>query len=113
MHIKKDSLIWLSINLGLGIEAFGVLITPDSVKILDKLKKVARLRSVSYLQEEIHLPIDFRTLQDLLIGNPIYLDSSNILFYKKEQAGVSLLSIRRLFKNYLTPHSADNKRRRM
>ncbi|HEX9510565.1 MAG TPA: DUF4292 domain-containing protein [Puia sp.] len=108
IHIKKDSLIWLSINLGLGIEAFRVLITPDSVKILDKLKKVARLRSVSYLQEEIHLPIDFRTLQDLLIGNPIYLDSSNILFYKKEQAGVSLLSIGSLFKNYLTLNSGDN-----
>src|SRR5258708_29692026 len=108
IHIKKDSLIWLSINLGLGIEAFRVLITPDSVKILDKLKKVARLRSVSYLQEEIHLPIDFRTLQDLLIGNPIYLDSSNILSYKKEQAGVSLLSIGSLFKNYLTLNSGDN-----
>lgn len=108
IHIKKDSMIWLSINLGLGIEAFRVLITPDSVKILDKLKKVARLRSVSYLQEEIHLPIDFRTLQDLLMGNPIYLDSSNILFYKKEQAGISLLSIGGLFRNYLTLNSGDN-----
>jgi hypothetical protein len=108
IHIKKDSMIWISVNLGLGIEAFRVLITPDSVKILDKLKKVARLRSVSYLQEEIHLPIDFRTLQDLLIGNPIYLDSSNILFYKKEQAGLSLLSIGSLFKNYLTLNPGDN-----
>lgn len=108
IHIKKDSLIWISINAGLGIEAFRVLITPDSVKILDKLKKVARLRSVSFLQEEIHLPIDFRTLQDLLVGNPIYLDSSNILFYKKEQSGISLLSIGSLFKNYLTLNPGDN-----
>src|SRR5882757_6222852 len=108
IHIKRDSLIWLSINAGLGIEAFRVLVTPDSVKILDKLKKVARLRSVSFLQEEIHLPIDFRTLQDLLVGNPIYLDSSNILFYKKEQMGISLLSIGGLFKNYLTLNPGDN-----
>jgi len=108
IHIKKDSMIWLSINLGLGIEAFRVLITPDSVKILDKLKKVARLRSVSYLQEEIHLPIDFKTLQDLLMGNPIYLDSTNILFYKKEQVGISLLSSGDLFKNYLTLNPGDN-----
>jgi hypothetical protein len=108
IHIKKDSLIWLSVNAGLGIEAFRVLVTPDSVKILDKLKKVARLRSVSYLQEEIHLPVDFKTLQDLLIGNPIYLDSSNILFYKREQVGISLLSIGSLFKNYLTLNAGDN-----
>lgn len=108
IHIKKDSLIWVSINAGLGIEAFRVLITPDSVKILDKLKKVARLRSVSFLQEEIRLPVDFKTLQDLLIGNPVYLDSSNVLFYKKDQGGISLLSVGSPFKNYLTLNGGDN-----
>ena len=102
IHIKKDSMIWVSINAALGIEAFRLLITPDSVKILDKLKKIARLRSVSFLQEEVHLPVDFRTLQDLLLGNPIYLDTTNILFYKKDASGISLLSVGDLFKNYLT-----------
>ena len=104
IHIKKDSMIWVSINAALGIEAFRLLITPDSVKILDKLKKVARLRSVSFLQDAIHLPVDFRTLQDLLMGNPIYLDTTNILFYKKDASGsgISLLSVGDLFKNYLT-----------
>lgn len=102
IHIKKDSMIWVSINAALGIEAFRLLITPDSVKILDKLKKIARLRSVSFLQEEVHLPVDFRTVQDLLMGNPIYLDTTNILFYKKDASGISLLSVGDLFKNYLT-----------
>ena len=102
IHMKKDSLIWVSINAALGIEAFRLLITPDSVKILDKLKKVARLRSVSFLQEEIHLPVDFKTVQELLLGNPIYLDTTNILFYKKDPTGISLLSVGDLFKNYLT-----------
>jgi hypothetical protein len=102
IHIKKDSLIWVSINAALGIEAFRLLITPDSVKILDKLKKIARLRSVSFLQEEIHLPVDFKAIQDLLLGNPIYLDTTNILFYKKDASAISLLSAGDLFKNYLT-----------
>ncbi|MDO6432943.1 DUF4292 domain-containing protein [Flavitalea sp. BT771] len=102
IHIKKDSLIWVSINAALGIEAFRMLITPDSVKILDKLKKIARLRSVSFLQDEIHLPVDFKTVQDLLLGNPIYLDTTNILFYKKDPSAISLLSVGDLFKNYLT-----------
>ena len=107
IHIKKDSMIWVSINAALGIEALRLLITPDSVKILDKLKKIARLRSVSFLQEEVHLPVDFRTLQDLLMCNPIYLDTTNILFYKKDVSGISLLSAGELFKNYLTLNS-DN-----
>src|ERR1700761_2476243 len=95
VHITKDQRIWVAIfgNVGpVTIEAFRVLITPDSVKILDKLKKVARLRSVSYLQEEVHLPVDFRTLQDLLVGNPIFLDTTHVLFYRKEVKGISLFA---------------------
>ncbi len=102
VRIKKDSMIWVSINAALGIEAFRLLITPDSVKILDKLKKIARLRSVSYLQEQVHLPVDFKTLQDLLIGNPIYVDTAHILFYKTDPKGISLFSAGSAFRNYLT-----------
>ncbi|HEY4111015.1 DUF4292 domain-containing protein [Puia sp.] len=102
VRIKKDSMIWVSINAFAGIEAFRLLITPDSVKILDKLKKIARLRSVTYLQEQIHLPIDFITLQDLLIGNPIYVDTARILFYKEDNKGVTLFSAGTPFRNYLT-----------
>jgi hypothetical protein len=102
VRIKKDSLIWVSINAALGIEAFRLLITPDSVRILDKLKKIARLRSVSYLQEQIHLPVDFKTLQDLLIGNPLYVDTAHILFYKQDDKGISLFSVGNVFRNYLS-----------
>lgn len=101
VRIIKDSMIWVSINK-LGIEAFRLQITRDSVKILDKLKKIARLRSVSYLQEQIHLPLDFGTLQDMLIGNPLYVDTAHILFYKMDEKGVSLFSAGTPFRNYLT-----------
>ncbi|WP_431213535.1 DUF4292 domain-containing protein [Puia sp. P3] len=103
LRIRKDSMIWVSVNAALGIEAFRLLITPDSVKILDKLKKVVRLRSVSFLQDEVHLPVDFSTLQDLLIGNPIFLDTAHIIFYKDEvKGGVSLFSSGTIFRNFLT-----------
>jgi len=103
LRIQKDSMIWVSVNAALGIEAFRLLITPDSVRILDKLKKVVRLRSVNYLQDEIHLPIDFKTLQDLLMGNPIFLDTARITFYKDEaKGGISLFSTGTAFRNFLT-----------
>jgi len=103
LRIRKDSMIWVSVNAALGIEAFRLLITPDSVRILDKLKKVVRLRSVSFLQDEVHLPVDFSTLQDLLIGNPIFLDTAHIVFYKDEvKGGISLFSSGTIFRNFLT-----------
>ncbi|MDP4148000.1 MAG: DUF4292 domain-containing protein [Bacteroidota bacterium] len=108
IHIKKDSLIWVSVSALLGIEAFRMLITPDSVIILDKLKKIVRIRRVNYLQQEIHMPVDFKALQDLLIGNPMYLDTGNVLFYKREQAGLSIMTIDSLFKNYTTLNATDH-----
>lgn len=108
LHMQKDSFIWVRVEASalLGIEAFRILITPDSVKILNKLKKELIFRSVSFLQETARMPLDFRTLQDLLIGNPVYLDS-NIMFYRREATAISILSLGDLFKNYLTLNNSD------
>ena len=105
VRIKKDSIIWIEIYAKVGpvtVKAFQALITPDSAKILDRLKKVVRLRSISYLQEQAHLPVDFGTLQDILIGNPVFLDTSNIIYYRTETKGLSLFSAGRFFTNFLT-----------
>jgi hypothetical protein len=97
----KDSMIWVRISATIvDYEAFRLLITKDSVKLINRLNKTFELRSVNYLQEVIHIPLDFKTLQDLLIGNPVYLDS-NILYYKKEPTHLVLMSVGNLFKNYL------------
>jgi hypothetical protein len=101
IRLQKDRIIWISINAVLGIEAFRALITPDSVKVLNKLDKVYQLRSVSYLQEMSHMPFDFKSLQEIVLGNPIFLDS-NILFYRKDALGISLLSVGAAYRNYLT-----------
>ena len=106
LRLQKDKMIWVSINALLGIEAFRAVITPDSVKVLSKLDKVYQLRSVSYLQEITHLPFDFQTLQSLILGNPIYLDS-NIVFYRKDDQGISLLGEGQLFRNYITLNKED------
>ena len=101
VRLQKDKIIWISINALLGFEAFRAVITPDSVKVLNKLDKVYQLRSVGYLQSISHLPFDFHTLQSIVLGNPIYLDS-NVLYYRKDAQGISILSIGPIFRNYLT-----------
>lgn len=101
IRMKKDSVIWVSINALLGIEAFRVLITPDSVKVLNKLDKVVQLRSVNYLQEITKLPFGFKELQELIIGNPIYFDD-HIVSYKKEPEAISILHVGEAFRHLLT-----------
>jgi hypothetical protein len=75
IRMRRDSAIWASIVAALGVEAFRVLITPDSVRIMDKLEKTVRYAAASELQEITQLPFDFGSLQELIVGNPIGLDS--------------------------------------
>lgn len=106
VRLLKDSIIWISINTIIG-EALRAMVTRDSVKVLYKLdQKSVQLRSIEYLQEVTHIPFTFNELQDLLIGNPIYLDS-NIVSYKNEEKSVSLMSIGTLFKHWLTVSRGD------
>ena len=107
VRIYKDSAIWISANAILGIEAMRVFITRDSVKLLDKLNKTYTARSVDYLQEVTALPLDLFTLQDLIIGNPVFLDS-NIVSYSNGNNLVSLLSVGYWFKNLLTLTENDH-----
>jgi hypothetical protein len=101
LRMYKDSAIWISANAVLGIEAIRVLVTRDSVKFLDKLNKTFTVRSVDYLQEMTALPLNLSILQDLLIGNPVFLDS-NIVSYRLGEGTVSLLSVGNHFKNLVT-----------
>jgi hypothetical protein len=106
VRMKKDSIIWVNINAALGFDAFRVLITPDSVKVINKLNRTVQLRSVGYLQEVTKIPMTFSDLQNLLVGNPIFLDS-NINSYKKDDKTISLISLGILFKHLLTVNKDD------
>ena len=106
LRMYKDSAIWISITAILGIEGLRAYITKDSVKILNKQDKVYTARSVAYLQEITALPLDLHSLQDILIGNPVFVDS-NIISYSKSGTNVSLLSMGKWFKNLLTLNELD------
>jgi|SRR5215203_656600 len=101
VRMYKDSAIWISANAILGIEAMRVLITNDSVKLLDKLNKTYTARSVDYLQDVTSLPLNLPTLQDLIIGNAVFVDP-NVVTFSSNSNTLTLLSIGQLFKNLLT-----------
>jgi Domain of unknown function (DUF4292) len=107
VRLYKDSVIWVSITGALGFEGLRAYITTDSVKLLDKQNKNYIARSVFYLQEVTELPLDLVSLQELLIGNPVFLDS-NIISYSKSVAGISMLSKGKFFKNLFTIGEIDN-----
>jgi hypothetical protein len=103
----KDSLIWISgYATVFNVEAFRILIKKDSVIVLDKINKEVKLRSIDFLQEVTEIPFDFKTLQNLLIGNPIFLDD-NVISYKETESKILLATLGQYFKHLLTLNKSD------
>jgi hypothetical protein len=69
--------------------------------IQDKLNKTIQYQTVAYLQEITQLPFDFSTLQDLIIGNPVYV-TGDIKSYKDDGNLVTLTMLGSLFKHLMT-----------
>jgi len=104
----KDSLIWISGYATIfNVEAFRILIKKDSVFVLDKINKEVKLRSIDYLQEVTEIPFDFKTLQNLLIGNPIFLDD-NVISFKETESKILLATLGKYFKHLLTLNRSDH-----
>ena len=107
VRILKDSAIWISLSASfLNIEIYRALITKDSVILINKQNREVQYRSLDYLQEITEIPFDYYTLQDLLIGNPVFIDS-NIVYYKKTDGQILFSMAGKFFKHLLTL-SADN-----
>lgn len=106
IRMQKDSMIWISLTAIFGIEGVRACITPDSVKVLDKQNKTYLVRSIAYLQEITALPLNLRSLQDLLIGNPVFVDSS-FNTYSKGNGTISLQGDNAWFRQLLTIGESD------
>ncbi len=78
LRMRKDSVIWGAVKK-IGFEAGRVLITTDSVFLVNRLNKTYLAEPISYIRNMMGMPqgdsplSDFRNLYDLLLGNPIYL----------------------------------------
>jgi hypothetical protein len=107
LRMYKDSAIWISANALLGIEALRAYITKDSVKILDKLNKVYTARSMQFLQDQTDMPLNLHIMQDLIVGNPIFLDTASSYAHNASSGKLTMLSIGDLFKHLLSLNEAD------
>jgi Domain of unknown function (DUF4292) len=108
VRIMKDSAIWISISASfLNVEVFRALITKDSVILVDKQEREVHYRSIDYLQEITDIPFNYFTMQDLLIGNPIFFNEDNMTVRKFDNF-LLVSSVSATFKNLITVSTPDN-----
>lgn len=101
IRMKKDSIIWMSIKPMLGIEAMRIVITKDSVLILDRMQKSMTLLSMSDLGKKVNFPLSFKIAESLIIGNlPVDVKGKGKISIEKEyfklqqeESGFDLISL--------------------
>ena len=69
LRIKNDSAIWISINALLGVEAARVLITKDSLKLIDRIHNKFAIADYDYLSDILRIKVDYKTIEQILLGN--------------------------------------------
>ncbi len=111
VYIQKDSVIYLRlVGSFLGITKEGVVakISKDSITVVNKIDKIVQKRTLNYLQDLTEIPFDYYTIQDILIGNPIYIDS-NIVSYRDSDEKLTVLMFGNLFKHLISLEKNDYK----
>lgn len=76
LRMAKDSLIWISLTGPFNIEGARAKISRDSVYILNKLNSTAEKRSIGYIQNIVHQPLQYADVQNILLGGVLLQDAT-------------------------------------
>jgi hypothetical protein len=68
LRTSRDSVVWMSVTPLLGIEAVRVLITRDSIYLLDRVHHSLVARDYRYLEDLLKSPVGFAMVQALMTG---------------------------------------------
>jgi hypothetical protein len=102
IRIVRDSVIWASVSLGLGIEVARLYVTQDSVFFLNRINNEYVAASFGFFNTYFQVDLDFNILQSLLTGNDFdYYESTK--FKASYDAGRYKLTVqeRRKQKKYI------------
>jgi hypothetical protein len=69
IRIRKDSVIWISVNAAAGFEAFRILINKDSIHVLDRLQNDYRAYDYPSLSRKLNVNLNYRIIQSIILGN--------------------------------------------
>ena len=91
IRFKRDSIIWINVKKLGFINIARVKITPDSVFIVNYLQNSYIAKNLKYIETKYNLPADFKLLQNLLLGNPVFLTDIKKLVLERDASGDILL----------------------
>ncbi len=108
VRIDYDSIIWISITPALGIEAVRFMLTPDSIKYINRLNNTYFVRDFAYINQLLNKTLDYDMAQAFLIGNDFSLYESNSFKASVENQEYKLSTVdRRKLRRYVRRSEDD------
>jgi hypothetical protein len=108
LRIEYDSIIWISISPALGLEAVRFMLTPDSIKYINRLNKTYLSQDFVYINQLLNKTLDYDMAQSFLIGNDFSLYESNSFKASIENQQYKLNTInRRKIRRYVRRSEDD------
>ena len=71
LRMKKDSVLWFSVSVAMGIQVAKGMLVGDTLHLLDLYNKNYYAISVQEVSEKLHTPVGITQLQNLFIGLPL------------------------------------------
>lgn len=71
VRIRKDEAIWVSVTALLGMEVARVMITPERIRIINRMQSVYVDQPFGYIHRFASEELDFHAVQDLLVGEAL------------------------------------------
>ena len=65
--------------------------TPDSIFIVNYIQSTYIAQDLKYVEQKYGIPADFKTLQNILLGNAVFLTDKNMLKVEKDLSGDIIL----------------------
>lgn len=92
IRMERGKTIWISATALLNLEVARLLITPDTLWMLDRLSRTAQALPFAQINQLLPLQTDFNSLQSLLLGGPL---QTNAIPMQALDTGATLLLLSR------------------
>ena len=109
VSIQKNKEIYLTVRGAMGVIGLKALINKDSVVLIYPLSKKVERKPLSYLQEVLKIPLTYSTVEDLVIGNPIFMNYTSIVSYKNNNEKLQIGLMGTLFKSLIILNEDNTK----
>ena len=85
LRMRQDSVIWISVSAILGLEAARIHLTPDSVKLINRLNSTYFTGDIKELTKRYNLHLSFHEIQNVLLGKHSFSNSNAFQLLPSEQ----------------------------